>query len=154
MRRTMNETLDTNKGFEQWKEDVIGRLVKLDIVYGRHGSKETKEKKLVYCWNRNFTVEEMVLIEQAYTTAQATCRSLKMAEKCGCFYCLKIFDPRGVNFEILAEKWDDTKPYVVLCPHCGTDTVVVETPIFPVTKEVLDEIHSRQFAPEEPLDAP
>ena len=35
--------------------------------------------------------------------------------------------------------------YLVVCPFCGTDTVVVETTTFPVTEEVLKTIHARQF---------
>jgi len=53
---------------------------------------------------------------------------------CGCFFCLKIFNPIEIS-EWLAEK-DGT----AICPYCCTDSVIGKYSGFPIEKEFLEEM--------------
>lgn len=61
---------------------------------------------------------------------------LEKDEKCGCFYCIKIFHPSEIE-EWLDDKnpcdWRDT----AICPYCGIDSVIGESSGFPITEEFL-----------------
>ena len=54
--------------------------------------------------------------------------ALQNDKKCGCFYCLKIFD---------------TEPAV--CPYCCIDSVIGESSGYPITTEFLTKMHEYWF---------
>jgi hypothetical protein len=56
--------------------------------------------------------------------------SLMNDEKCGCFYCLKIFSPAEIS-----EWWDDGN--TAICPYCGIDSVIGESCGYPITTDLL-----------------
>jgi len=58
--------------------------------------------------------------------------------KCGCFYCLEIFDPKEIK------KWWDNGTTAV-CPYCGIDSVIGESSKFPITKEFLEKMQKYWF---------
>jgi len=58
--------------------------------------------------------------------------------KCGCFYCLSIFNPKEIN------EWVD-QDMTALCPHCGIDSVIGESSGLPITKEFLSEMNRHWF---------
>jgi hypothetical protein len=60
-------------------------------------------------------------------------------EKCGCFYCLTIFNPK----EIL--DWVEDISATALCPYCGVDSIIGESSGYPITKEFLSEMHNYSF---------
>lgn len=60
-------------------------------------------------------------------------------EKCGCFYCLTIFNPK----EIL--DWVDDISATAICPYCGVDSIIGESSGYPITKEFLSEMHNYSF---------
>lgn len=64
--------------------------------------------------------------------------SLEKDTICGCFYCLKIFDPIKIN-----EWWDDD--HTAVCPYCGIDSVIGENSGYKVTESFLKEMHQRWF---------
>ena len=66
-------------------------------------------------------------------------KELKKDKLCGCFYCLKIFDPKEIKFWI-----KDTKG-TALCPHCGIDSVIGAYSGFPITIEFLSEMKEYWF---------
>jgi hypothetical protein len=44
---------------------------------------------------------------------------LKKDDLCGCFYCLKIFNPNEIT------EWiNDKSEITATCPHCGIDSVI------------------------------
>jgi hypothetical protein len=49
---------------------------------------------------------------------------------CGCYQCQRIF-----TFQDISEWWDEGE--VPVCPHCGIDSVVIETIDMNVTPERL-----------------
>ncbi|MDQ1000297.1 hypothetical protein QFZ28_000697 [Neobacillus niacini] len=65
-------------------------------------------------------------------------KELEKDKICGCFYCTKIFSPAEIT------EWiddDDT----ALCPYCGIDSVIGESSGFPITEQVLQEMHRVWF---------
>ena len=61
-------------------------------------------------------------------------------KKCGCFYCLSIFEPSEIN-EWIKDTADDT----ALCPYCGIDSVIGESSGYPLTTEFLSEMKQYWF---------
>ena len=60
-------------------------------------------------------------------------------EKCGCFYCLTIFNPSQI------EEWIDDTLGTAICPHCGIDAIIGESSGYPLTKEFLEKMYSYWF---------
>ena len=52
---------------------------------------------------------------------------LSSDRKCGCFYCLSIFDPREIVEWVPMEN-------TALCPYCGVDSVIGAYSGYPKTK--------------------
>lgn len=64
---------------------------------------------------------------------------LKKDKTCGCFYCLKVFNPSEIK------DWlRDTKG-TALCPYCGIDSVIGEHSGFPITTEFLSKMNKYWF---------
>ena len=64
--------------------------------------------------------------------------ALTYADKCGCFYCKRIYDPRKIT------EWvDDGK--TALCPYCGIDAVIPDTEEYPLTTAFLKKMHQKWF---------
>ena len=59
--------------------------------------------------------------------------------KCGCFYCLKIFDPK------LIKECSNEKSGTALCPYCGIDSVIAEKSGYKITDEFMNEMHKFWF---------
>jgi hypothetical protein len=64
---------------------------------------------------------------------------LLVDEKCGCFYCLTIFNPK----EIL--EWVEDISATAICPYCGVDSIIGESLGYPITKEFLRRMHNYSF---------
>lgn len=56
---------------------------------------------------------------------------LQKDKLCGCFYCLKIFDPVEIK------DWIPDSRGTAKCPYCGTDSVIGEHSGFPITEDFL-----------------
>lgn len=63
--------------------------------------------------------------------------------KCGCFYCLNIFDPKEVE-EYIQEN-DDENSGTAICPYCGIDSVISESSGYPISPEFLKKMYRRWF---------
>jgi hypothetical protein len=64
---------------------------------------------------------------------------LAASQKCGCFDCKAIFDPRHI-----AEWVDRGGPQTqetALCPFCGNDTIIGDSFGFEITGEFLEKMH-------------
>ncbi|RDU38033.1 cytoplasmic protein [Neobacillus piezotolerans] len=59
-------------------------------------------------------------------------------KKCGCFYCLKIFNPSEIS------AWTDNEN-TAICPYCGIDSIIGESLGFPITELFLKEMHKYWF---------
>ena len=60
-------------------------------------------------------------------------------QKCGCFYCLRIFEPSRI------EEWLDDASGTAVCPYCGIDSVLGAYTGFPITAEFLKSMRDCWF---------
>ena len=65
-------------------------------------------------------------------------QKLEAAQVCGCFYCLRIFDPKEIV-------WEDDLDQTAMCPYCGIDSVLPESATLPITKPFLKKMHEFWF---------
>jgi hypothetical protein len=86
----------------------------------------------------------------AHKHSSAHRQELMASGICGCFYCLKIFEPTKVN------EWTDYPPgtqegqelvlgTTALCPCCGIDSVIGDRSGFPITGQFLAQMKQRWF---------
>ena len=80
---------------------------------------------------------EKVIAAHEFCTANK--EQLQKDNKCGCFYCLAIFEPSEIKDWLL----DSAK--TALCPYCGIDSVIGESSGFPITTEFLSEMKKYWF---------
>ena len=59
---------------------------------------------------------------------------------CGCFYCMRIFDPAEIV------EWVEDSLGTALCPYCGIDSIIGESSGFPITKEFMQRMHDHWFS--------
>ena len=60
--------------------------------------------------------------------------------KCGCFYCLKIFSPKEITF------WLNEFSGTAICPYCGIDSVIGESSGYPITEDFLKKMNKHWFS--------
>lgn len=76
--------------------------------------------------------------EEAHRSCSRNRNYLENDTVCGCFYCLKIFNPKEIT-----EWWDDDNTAV--CPYCGIDSIIGKSSGFKITNMFLSEMHKRWF---------
>ena len=80
------------------------------------------------------------------TYAHAQCngnrQKLSQASVCGCFYCLRIYDPKEIV-------WESDEDNTAMCPYCGIDAVIAESQSLPVTKAFLKKMREFWFTESE-----
>jgi hypothetical protein len=59
-------------------------------------------------------------------------------QKCGCYWCRRIFLAKEIT------DWVEEEG-MALCPHCGMDSVVLETIDMSLTPERLNSLYERTF---------
>ena len=69
-------------------------------------------------------------------------QALSSDQACGCFFCLRIFDAKEINW---LDETDDT----AMCPHCGIDAVIGESSGIPITKQFLKSMREYWFTEDE-----
>ena len=85
-----------------------------------------------------FEVPELNMCEVANEFSMKNKKQLERSETCGCFGCVKVFDPSEVTEFIAGE---DT----ALCPYCGTDSVLGDYSGFSITEEFMQEMNDEFF---------
>ncbi len=80
--------------------------------------------------------------------AHAFCSNHKEAlsrdTRCGCFYCLSIFDPQKIT------DWIEDNKGTAICPYCGVDAVIGQSSGYPITPEFLGQMKAVWFEPTAP----
>ena len=66
---------------------------------------------------------------------------LLRSERCGCFYCVKVFSPTEITEWIT----EPTGGQTALCPHCGIDSVIGSHSGYPIEVSFLDAMKARWF---------
>jgi len=79
-------------------------------------------------------------LQKAHQYSSKNRRDLERDNVCGCFHCLKIFNPNEID-EWLDDGDDDTAE----CPYCGIDSVIGSGSGFPITELFLKEMHKKWF---------
>ena len=89
-----------------------------------------------------FAYRAPALEEVTHISAHALCTNnrdaLKKSDRCGCFYCGRIYDPKEIK------DWTDNGK-TALCRHCGIDSVIPETDEYPLTPEFLKKMRDYWF---------
>ncbi|MDB4542997.1 cytoplasmic protein [bacterium] len=74
-------------------------------------------------------------------------KAVLMSEKCGCFYCVKVF----LSSEI--DDWIDERKVgsgpaekTAICPRCGIDSVLPQSDSFEISDELLKSMREQYFA--------
>lgn len=65
--------------------------------------------------------------------------NLVQDKKCGCFYCLEVFNPKEIN------DWIEDKSGTAVCPYCGIDAVIGESSGYPINKEFMQKMSDHWF---------
>lgn len=60
-------------------------------------------------------------------------------DKCGCFFCLRIFNPNEIV------DWIEDEKGTAICPYCDIDSVIGESSGYPITKEFLKKMKEYYF---------
>ena len=97
----------------------------------------------VHLWKQSkFTHFDAIL-------AHKYCRNnrleLETNHKCGCFYCVEIFDSSEITEWLIDDNPAD-KHGTAVCPKCGIDSVISEGSGYPITEDFLDIMDSIWFA--------
>lgn len=77
-------------------------------------------------------------LKKAHSFSSRHRKELESDKVCGCFYCLKIFNPKEIK------EWCDNED-TALCPYCGIDSVIGESSGYPITGKFLKEMHQYWF---------
>lgn len=78
-------------------------------------------------------------IIEAHKLCSNNKEDLLKVNKCGCFNCLKIFNPVEIK------EWIDDISGTAICPFCGIDSIIAESSKFPITKEFLEKMNKYWF---------
>ena len=82
---------------------------------------------------------EDIRIIEAHKFSSNHKKELLNDQKCGCFFCLKIFGPKEIT------DWIKDTEGTAICPYCGVDSVIGESSGFPMTKEFLSKMYEYWF---------
>lgn len=77
-------------------------------------------------------------LKKAHICSSFNRNKLSKARLCGCFYCLKIFDPK------LVVDWCDDNQ-TAICPFCGIDSIIHDCKEFPLSREFLEKMNEYWF---------
>lgn len=80
--------------------------------------------------------------EEAHKKTVHSRSEIEKSNKCGCFYCLQVFDPEYIQV------WSDNND-TPICPHCYIDSVIGDAQGYPATDiEFLKEMNKIFFRKE------
>ena len=79
--------------------------------------------------------------EKAHDACSNHADIIKASKVCGCFYCLRIFDPSVKKIK----EWIDRSD-TALCPYCGIDSVIGCESGYPITHKFLKTMHEYWFS--------
>ena len=131
--------------YAEWKDEVFALAeaglygVTVDDVRGWL-SNDYYEKRCSY--GTLYSPEDFLFGHKYLKLATHNRTTVQRAKRCGCYYCLEIFNPQEV---------DDYTPEcdgecTVFCPYCKIDSVVPETESEVITRELLRRVHVIMFS--------
>ena len=72
----------------------------------------------------------------AHSASSNHMEALSKDNICGCFYCLRIYDPQEIEEWIIEDNPIDHGG-TAICPYCGIDSVIGESSGYPITHDFL-----------------
>jgi hypothetical protein len=77
--------------------------------------------------------KQMVDCIEAHRHSSANESEVNASDRCGCFYCLRIFQPSGI------EEWKTRsgKERTAICPYCRIDSVIGSKSGYPIDEGFL-----------------
>lgn len=77
-------------------------------------------------------------VKRAHVCSMGNREALEKVQKCGCFYCLRIFEPKQIT------EWCD-EGETAICPFCGIDSIIYDNKFYPVEKDFLEKMKKYWF---------
>ncbi len=77
-------------------------------------------------------------LKNAHICSSYNKEQLSNSKLCGCFYCLKIFDPN-----LIVDWCDDNQ--TAICPYCGIDSIIYDSKTYHVSKKFLEQMKKYWF---------
>lgn len=95
-----------------------------------------------------WTADELV---RAHAHCNQNREALTLSARCGCFYCLAVYNPLEITRWVdppNIDTWsgpEDGTGRTALCARCGINAVLAEAAGYPLTEVFLDTMHNRWF---------
>lgn len=83
--------------------------------------------------------------------AQRNRAEIEASTRCGCFYCLQMFEPAaivawgGLDMNSFANPDSASDAETALCPHCGSDAVIGDASGLDITAAFLARMHEAWY---------
>ncbi|HZK85261.1 MAG TPA: cytoplasmic protein [Desulfosporosinus sp.] len=97
------------------------------------------EKDLELCEKSMKPSLDLEKIVKAHKYSSNHRNELLKDKKCGCFYCLTIFNPNEIW------KWIADISGTAICPYCEIDSIIGESSGYPITLEFLKKMEEYWF---------
>jgi len=106
-----------------------------------------KYRKMKFCIFLNMNTANNLSkdIIKAHEYSSNNRASLKKDNLCGCFYCLKIFNPNEITEWTDWTDEDEESGETALCPYCDIDSVIGKSSGYPITEEFLGAMKKHWF---------
>lgn len=123
-----------------WNEEQRSRCL---ACKWHHDSIEysNKSNNEVAASSSDFTEQDVI---DAHRFSGSNQEELSKGEKCGCFYCGKIFNSKEISY-YLTDDNDCDRGGTAFCPYCEIDSVIGESSGYPITEEFLDAMKKEWF---------
>ncbi len=95
-------------------------------------------------WANDDVLDAIPLERRAHSAASNHMAQLKQDKRCGCFYCLRIYNPAEIEEWIIDDNPID-KGGTAICPYCGIDSVIGESSGYPLSVEFLEKMKKVWF---------
>ena len=91
---------------------------------------------------KNIVIKDDAIAAHKYSSNNKP--ALLNDKKCGCFYCLKIFEPKEIE-EYIEDDNELDRYGTAICPYCGIDSVISESSGYPITEDFLRKMYRCGF---------
>ena len=96
-----------------------------EYIWKKHGTPELTKKELCQYW---------------HTYSYSNKQDILSSNKCGCFFCNKIFDSKLISEPYINDIGGET----AICPFCGVDSVLPDSKI-ELSEELLEDMYHVWF---------
>ena len=83
-------------------------------------------------------------LQRAHEFCSNNKSELERDQRCGCFYCKKIYRTSEITEWVVADTPIDRRG-TAICPYCGVDSVIGESSGFSITEQFLSAMNKFWF---------